>query len=203
SAGSRVDLPKSNATKKSVSVMSWLYVARQLVKLLRAPAAENDIVGNNRLLQQQDSAKDLAFPFFFAQLFHSRFPKVILDDVAIAVRKIAELQREHVRFPNQCRSQSGAESKKQHAPAAKTAEGLHGCIVDDADRFAQRLLVIEPCPSRTEMFGFAHDAPIADWRRKSHRDSVKAPIPQQRFHLSHHFARRQVRTGFEFSFLRA
>src|SRR6266498_2302871 len=73
------------------------------------------------------------------------------------------------------------------------------CMVDDADGFTQRLLVIEPCPTRTEVFGFAHDAPIADWRWKSHRYGIETPILQQRFYLSHHFARRQIRTGFEFS----
>src|SRR4029077_365775 len=104
SSGSRIDLPEANATKKSVSVMSELNPGRQLVEFLRAPAAKNDIIGNERLLQRQDRAKDFAFPLFFAELFHSRFPKVILDDGAIAIRQVTELQREHVRFPNQCRS---------------------------------------------------------------------------------------------------
>src|SRR6266516_4600122 len=194
-----IDLPKANAAKKSISVVSSLNAARQRVELLRAPAANNHIIRNQRFLQQQDGAKDFAFPRFFAQLFHSRFPDVILDDVPVAVRQIAKLQREHVGFPNQCRSQPGAESKKQHTPALETAEGLHGCIVDDADGFTQRLLVIEPSPTRSEVFWFAHDAPIANWRWKSHGDAVEAPIPDQCFHLSHHFARRQIRAGFEFS----
>src|SRR5215831_16861688 len=174
----QIDLPKANATKKSVSVMTQLNAAGQLVELLRAPAAKNDIICNKRFLQQQDRAKDFAFPRFFSQLFHSRFAKVILDDVAVAVRQIAELERKHVCFPNHCRSQPGAESKKQHAPAAKTAEGLHGCVVDDADRFAQRLFKIKSCPSRAKMFGLAHDASIPDGRWKPHRDSVEPPIPQ-------------------------
>src|SRR5207247_9363412 len=122
------------------SVVSSLNGARQRVELLRAPAAEDDVIRNQRFLQQQDRAKDFAFPSFFAQLFHSRFAEVILDYVAVAVRQIAELQRKHIRFPNQCRSQSGAESKKQHAVAVETAECLHGCIVDDADWFAKGLL---------------------------------------------------------------
>src|SRR4029077_20034975 len=83
SSGSRIDLPKANATKKSVSVVSGLNAARQLVELLRAPAAKNDIIGNKRLLQRQDRAKDFAFPLFFPELSHSRFPKVILDDGAV------------------------------------------------------------------------------------------------------------------------
>src|SRR5438128_2658694 len=123
-------------------------------------------------------AKDLTLSFFFAELLQSGCAKVILNNVPVAVGQIAKLERKHVGFPNQCRSQPGAESEKQHPPAAKTAKGLHGRVVDDADRFAQRFLEIAPCPSRTEMFRFAHDAAAPDWRWKSHRDGVEAPILQ-------------------------
>src|SRR6266487_5202660 len=42
-AGARVDLPKASATEKSVSVVPQLNSVRQLVELLRTPAADNDI----------------------------------------------------------------------------------------------------------------------------------------------------------------
>ena len=83
-----------------------------------------------------NGAKDFAFPFFFTQTLHSGLAKVILDDVTVAVRQIAKFEREHIRFPNQRRSQASAQSKKQHPPAAKAAESLHGGVIDDADRFA-------------------------------------------------------------------
>src|SRR6266550_5439755 len=102
SARSRIGLPQANATEESVSVVPQLNSVRQLVELLGTSAAKNDVIGNKRLLQQQDRAKHFAFPFFFTELFHSRLAKVILDDVAVTVRQIAELQREHVRLPNQC-----------------------------------------------------------------------------------------------------
>ena len=40
------------------------------------------------------------------------FTEVIFNDLAVAERQIAEFQREHIRFPNQCRSESGPESEK-------------------------------------------------------------------------------------------
>src|SRR5262245_2955905 len=49
------------------------------------------------------------------------------------------------------------------------------------------------------MLWFAHDAAIPDRRWKSHRNGVEAPILHQRLDLSHHFARRHLRAGFEFS----
>src|SRR5262249_12516399 len=127
--------------------------------------------------QQHDGAKDFAFPSFFAEPFQTRLPEVILDDVAITVGQIAELEREHVGFPDQRRSQAGAQSKKQHPRAAITAERLHRGIIDDADRLAYGLLEIESCPSRPEMLRLAHDTAIADRRRGPHRNRLEGPIP--------------------------
>src|SRR6266581_9727915 len=109
---------------------------RQLIQFLRAAAAENHIIGNKRFLQQPDGTKDFAFPLLFAELFQSRLAEVILDDVVVAIRQIAELEWEHVAFPDQGRTQSGAQSKKQHPPAAITAKSLHRGVIDNADRFA-------------------------------------------------------------------
>src|SRR5205085_1885991 len=104
------DLPKSNGTKKSISVMSKLDAVWQFVEFLGVPAAKNKIISNEGFLQQQGGVKHFAFPHFFAQLFHSRFPKIVLDHVAVAVRQIAEFQWKHVVGPNQCRSKPGAQA---------------------------------------------------------------------------------------------
>src|SRR5262245_43489904 len=53
------------------------------------------------------------------------------------------------------------------------------------------------------MLRLGPNAAIADGRWESNRDRVEGPILHQRFDLSHHFARRHLRTGFEFSPLRA
>src|SRR6266513_3704068 len=66
-----IDLPKANATEKSVSVVSQVNAVRQLIELFRASAAKNDIVGNERLLQQEDSANHFVYPLLLAELFHS------------------------------------------------------------------------------------------------------------------------------------
>src|SRR5205814_4709686 len=136
SARLRIGLPEANASEKCVSVMSQLDPLRQLVQFLRASAAENDVIGNQRFLQQHDGTKHFDFPSLFAELFQSGLTEVILDDVVVAIRQIAELEWEHVAFPDQGRSKSGAQSKKQHPPTTITAECLHRGVIDDADRFA-------------------------------------------------------------------
>src|SRR3954447_23516965 len=92
----RVDLPKANATKKSISVVSKLNALWQFVESLGIPAAKNKVISNERFLQQQGGVKHFAFPPFFAQFFHSRSPKIVLDHMAVAVRQIAEFQWKHV-----------------------------------------------------------------------------------------------------------
>src|SRR5215217_3070112 len=52
------------------------------------------------------------------------------------------------------------------------------------------------------MFGFGDDVAIANRGWKSHGNRVESPILQSWFHLSHHFARSQVRAGFELPFSR-
>src|SRR4029453_5458908 len=49
------------------------------------------------------------------------------------------------------------------------------------------------------MLRLGHDTAIADRRREPHTKTVKLPILQQRFELSHQFARRHFRAGLEFS----
>src|SRR5882724_9971920 len=135
---------------------------RQLIQSLRAAAAENDVIGNKRFLQQHDGTKDFVFPSLFAKLFQSRLAEVILDDVVVAVRQIAELEWEHVAFPDQGRTQSGAQSTNQHPPAAITAKSLHRGTIDNADRCAHRRLTIESCPARPKMLRLAYDTAITD-----------------------------------------
>jgi hypothetical protein len=71
----RVGLPEPNAAEKSVSIVSPLDSMRQLIQFLRAAAAENDVIGNQRFLQQHDGTKDFAFPLLFAELFQSGLPR--------------------------------------------------------------------------------------------------------------------------------
>src|SRR5215211_2514394 len=132
----RIGLPEANAAEKSVSIVAQLDAMRQSTQFLRAAAAEDHVIGNKRFLQQHDSTKDFVFPSFFSELFQSRLAEIILDDVVVAVRQIAELEWEHVAFPDQSRTQSGAQPEKQHPPAAITAKRLHRGIIDNADRFA-------------------------------------------------------------------
>src|SRR4029453_138560 len=141
---------------------------RKLIQFLRAAAAENHIIGNKRFLQQHDGTEDFAFPLLFAELFQSRLAEVILDDVVVTIREIREPEWEHVAFPNQRRSKSGAQYKKQHPPTTITAERLHRGVIDNADRFAQRLLKIESCPARPKMLRLGHDTAIADRGREPH-----------------------------------
>ena len=132
----RLGLPEANAAEKSVSIVSRFDSLWQSIEFLCASTSENDVIGNQRFLQHHHGTKDFAFPSFFAEFFQSRFAKLIFDNVVVAIRQITELEWEHVVFPDQGRTQSGAQSKKQHSPALITAERLHRGVIDNSDRFA-------------------------------------------------------------------
>ena len=75
-------------------------------------------------------------PAVFSESFDSGNAEKILDDVAIAIGKIAELEgKEHV-FKSEGRTEAGAKSEKKHSPVVITSQCLHRGIVDDTDRFA-------------------------------------------------------------------
>ena len=83
-----------------------------------------------------DGINHLAFPFLFSKKRHTWNAEVILDDFTIGIRQVAELERHQGLVPHQRGAEPSPKSQKEHAPAAVTAERLHGCIVDQAHRSA-------------------------------------------------------------------
>src|SRR6266571_8296774 len=201
--GLRIDLPEPCSAQKCIAIMSALDSLRQFIEFFSVAAAEDHVIGNERFFQLDERVLDVAPPSLFTEPRQTRFPKVIFDDAAVTIWQIAQFQRKHVIAPHQGGAQACAESEKKHSAAMITAERLHGCVVDDANRFAKCFFEIESNPTVSKMFRLAYDLPVAYGRRETHRDRVEFPITDQRFDLRHHRARRQLRPGFEFSFSRA
>ena len=87
-------MPQPNTTEKSVSIVSQFHPFRQSSEFLGAPTAENDVIGNKRFLQQHDGTKHFALPSLLAEFFEAGLAKVILDDMAVAIRQVAEFKWE-------------------------------------------------------------------------------------------------------------
>src|SRR4051812_9866572 len=106
-----------------------------------------------------------------------------------------ELERHHMLLPYQRGSQTRAQPKKQDATAAGvTSQRLHGGVIDDARRFAQRFREIKSDPSPAEMRRLLRDAAIAHDCRKTDGNAVEFPVARgfvksrDKFPRSHGFA---------------
>src|SRR5437870_8071542 len=197
SASARIDLRKPHSAEKRVAVMPKLCAFRQLLQLLGVAAPEHDVISDKRFPDLCDRVHHLAFPFFFAELAHAWLSQKIFDDSVIAIRQVAQFQRQHHVAQNQGRAEPSAESKKQHPAATVTAERLHRGVVDDSDRFTQRFFEIESDPPLSKMFGLVQNSAIADRRRKSDRDHIELPLFDFFFHPGDHFPWSQLRSRFE------
>src|ERR1700682_3086124 len=93
-----------------------------------------------------------------------------------------------------CGPQPCAEPKKKHSTAVINAESLHGRIIQDLNRVAERLLEIESDPPAAEIVGVGERAPVDHWPRISKRDAIIFPVRCGCSNLLDHFLRRHLRT---------
>src|ERR1043166_10269750 len=89
-----VDVPQAPPAAIGVAVAPALEAFGEFVKESCVAAAYNDVIGDEGFLQMRDDELYLAHPFFLAELFKPGLAHPLLDDVAVAVRQIAELERE-------------------------------------------------------------------------------------------------------------
>ena len=62
-----------------------------------------------------------------------------------------ELERLDDVVGDQRRAEPGAEPEEEHPAALVAADRLHGCVVDDPRRLAERALVVEADPARPQV----------------------------------------------------
>src|SRR5690242_20444575 len=99
---------------------------------MNVAAAEHDIIGDERFLQLGDGENDFVFPLRFAEPCDSWNAEEIFDDVALAIRKITQLEWKQFVFEGERGAKSGAEPKKKHASAMITSQGLHRRVINDS-----------------------------------------------------------------------
>src|SRR5437667_3019626 len=102
----RVNLPQTRAAKKGVSIVPALNSFRKRIQFFGVAAAEHNVVGDERFLQLGDGEFDLVLPFFFAESFQAGSAKIIFNDFAIAIRQIAELERQNGVGPDKSRTEA-------------------------------------------------------------------------------------------------
>src|SRR5438874_10890011 len=95
--------------------------------------------------------------------------------MSAAVRQIAEFQGHQRSVPHEGGPEPGTKPEKERASAIVTAQRLHGCVVDQAHRYAERSGEIETDPSFAQMLRIFRDPPFAHRRRKTNGHPVEFP----------------------------
>jgi hypothetical protein len=73
------------------------------------------------------------------------------------------------------RAKTGADAEEEHSATLITAEGLHGGVVDEAERLAQGLLIGEANPSGGEVVRLGERMIMDDRARVAYGDAVVGP----------------------------
>src|SRR5581483_6853027 len=116
--------------------------------------------------------RDVLAPRATSELMIAGFAEVFLVRFAVPIRQMRELERNQHSLAHHRRSQTGAESEKQHAAAFVAAERLHRGIVDDADGLFERRFEIEANPTASKVPRVACRTSVDDRAGVANRDGV-------------------------------
>src|SRR5581483_2590851 len=83
-------------------------------------------------------------------------------------------------------AEPGAEAEEQHGAGAVAADRLHGRVVDDAERLAERGAVVEARPHAAQVVGIGGGPSVPHHAGVAHRDDVVGPAAGERLDPGDH-----------------
>src|ERR1700724_3904690 len=99
----------------------------------------------------------------------------------IAIRQVPKFQRQNQVRQHECRTQSGAQTEKEHPATAIAAERLKRCVIEDSNGLSKSFLEVKANPALSQMLRIGQDSTIAHRRRKSDSDHIGFPSLQLSF----------------------
>ena len=164
-------------------------------------AADDDIVRFQCLAQLRDHIGDHATPLFGAQSMPPSVAQISFVAAAPFIGQMRKLHRRHRTVDNQCRTQPRAQTQKKHASALVTTDCLHGGIIQEHGRPAERFAKVKTHPTACEIVWFGHDLAVHDHAGISDRYRVIFQVAGQPQHPRNHLARRHGGAGFKLTHL--
>ena len=128
---------------------------RKLADALGVAAAEDDVVGDERVAQVLGRVEHGGDPRLLAAAFEAFLAKALEERFLPAQAQRAELERRDHVIGDQRRSEAGAEPEEQHASAVIRAKRLHRGVVDDADGTLEGFRIVELHPAIGQIARFA------------------------------------------------
>src|SRR5512146_1181004 len=161
-ASSGLVVPQPEPASECIHVVTEADVRRDFRHVLRVAAAEHDVVDEEGREEAIDDVEHVLSPVTRAELRAARRTDILLVRLAVAVRQVRELERNHGPVVDHRASQPGAESEEEHLAAVVAAECLHRGVVDHAHGTPEGPLEIEPDPTLAEVPRLSPRAILAD-----------------------------------------
>jgi hypothetical protein len=167
--------PKPETAFESVVVFSGDDVAGEIFEEAGIATAHDDVFGLHGGFEKFDDDADMFAPFFLAHLLKGRGADVLFVGVFVAVGEMGQLQGLEGAIDDHGRAQAGAQSQKEHVPAAVAAQGLHGGVVHHLGGFSKGAFEIEFDPALGEVVGLGDGLAIAGGTGAADGDGVVLP----------------------------
>src|ERR1019366_4106768 len=106
-----------------------------------------------------------------------------------SIGQVRQFHRLKNSLNNQGRTESGAESKKQHAAAVIAAQSLHRSIVHDADGTPECLFEVMADPASTQVVGLGQRSSLTHRARVADRNGRIFPTSGGVLYLGYHAGR--------------
>src|SRR5262249_44379978 len=112
------------------------------------------------------------------------------ETLVCAIGQLAKLEWNHDVLRDQGRAQSRAETNEEHTAPVVAADRLHGCVVDDPDRFTESGREVEPGPAGAKVQRLRVRTVTPHQSRVADRDRVVLPVLGGALYRSDHARRR-------------
>src|SRR5262245_41824743 len=189
-------LPQPKSAAEGIFVVAGAGMGRQRIQQLDVAAADHGVVGLKRGDEMPDDIENVMAPFLLAVTLEPMATHIVLID-AFLVRQVTEFHWLDDAVYDHRRSKAGSKADKEHLAALVAAQGLHGCVIDDLYRTAERCCEIEPDPSAAEIVRFGDRTAMQNRAWIADRHHVVAPIPRQLLHAGDHSPGGHLRPGWK------
>src|ERR1700674_4662142 len=197
----RSGTPNSESPEKRKVVVSKPRVSRQFLQFASIAAADDDVVRFQGITQLGDHISYYPTPLFGAETAPSSVAQIFLIAAAALVGQVGQLHGSDRTVDNEGGSQAGAQTQKEHASALVTTDCLHGGIIQEHGRSAERFAKVKTHPTACQIVWFGHDLAVHHHARVSDRYCVIFQIAGQPEYARNHLARRHGGAGFKLTHL--
>src|SRR5690242_2731692 len=143
-----------------MEIAAQAHTARELLQPPGVAAAQHDVVGLERSREVRDDLAHRLAPTVIAETLAAALAQIVLEGLAVLVGHVAELGRLDYAIDDERGTESGPQPEKEHAAAPIATDGLHGRIVDEVYRPAERRGKVISHPARAEVVRIGSDAPV-------------------------------------------